>query len=194
MPATRCAIRSGTRREQQRASRRPEWSSPPGLGLSELLATPNARDGAQQLQYQSVVPMESSIPLGLTCDAWRRWRSARLRRRQLPGARLLAAGLRILALGAQRCRHFHESTTRYDHDQKLLSFLLVCRVCGIEKLSLGSRTNPASSLIPPVGSRREAIGFAGQQQPNAPIRPGPGGSRSWAVRQPARGGNGCRAW
>jgi hypothetical protein len=78
--------------------------------------------------------MESSTPLGLTCDAWRRWRSPRLRCRQLPGARLLAAGLRILALGARRCRHFHESTTRYDDNQKLLSFLLVCRVCGIEKL------------------------------------------------------------
>jgi hypothetical protein len=76
--------------------------------------------------------MESSTPLGLTCDAWRRWRSPRLRRRQLPGARLLAAGLRILALGARRCRHFHESTTRYDHNQKPLSFLLVRRVCGIE--------------------------------------------------------------
>jgi hypothetical protein len=37
-------------------------------------------------------------------------------------------------LGVRRCRHFHESTSRYDHDQKLLSFLLLCRVCGIEKL------------------------------------------------------------
>src|SRR4051812_27940418 len=30
----------------------------------------------------------------LTCDAWPPWRSPRLRRRQLPAARLLAAGLR----------------------------------------------------------------------------------------------------
>ena len=89
---------------------------------------------AQQLQHQSVVPLESTVPLDMTCDAWRRWRSPRLRRRQRRGARLLAAGLRILPLGARRCRHFHESITRYDHDQKLLSFLLVCRFCGIEKL------------------------------------------------------------
>ena len=89
---------------------------------------------ANQLEHRSVVPMESSIPLDMTCDAWRRWRSPRLGRRRLPGARLLAAGLRMLPLGARRCCHLHESTTRYDRDQKLLSFLLVCRVCGTERL------------------------------------------------------------
>lgn len=78
--------------------------------------------------------MESSIPPGMTCDAWRRWSSPRLERPRLPGTRLLARGLRILSVGARSCHHFHESTTRYDHDQKLLSFLLVCRVCGTEKL------------------------------------------------------------
>jgi hypothetical protein len=89
---------------------------------------------AQQLQHQSVVPMESTIPLGMTCDAWRRWRSPRLRRREPLGARLLAAGLRILPIGTRRCCHFQESTSRYDHNQKVLSFLLVCRTCGIETL------------------------------------------------------------
>src|SRR4051812_10366754 len=43
-PAMRSAIRSGTPREHQRASRRPEAVRSPGLGLSELLATPNARE------------------------------------------------------------------------------------------------------------------------------------------------------
>jgi hypothetical protein len=63
------------------------------------------------------------------------------RRRQLPGARLLAAGLRILPLGARRSalgarrRHFHESTTRYDYDQKLLSFCWSAE-------SAASRTRP----------------------------------------------------
>jgi hypothetical protein len=33
-----------------------------------------------------------------------------------------------------RCEHFCETTTRYDHAQKELSFLLVCAVCGTEKL------------------------------------------------------------
>ena len=39
-----------------------------------------------------------------------------------------------LPLGGRSCHHFHESTSRYDRDQKLLSFLLVCRICGTEKL------------------------------------------------------------
>jgi hypothetical protein len=193
MPATRSAIRSVTRREQRRALRRPDWSSPPGLGLSELLATPNARDGrAATPNTNRVVPIESSIPLGMTCDAWPRWRSPRLRRRQLPAARLLAAGLRGLPLGAGRCRH--ESTTRYDHDQKVLSFLLVCRVCGIENSSIGSRTNPlrASSRPRALAVRRSASPVSSSRM--LPIKPGPGGSRSWAVRWPAHGGNGCGAW
>jgi hypothetical protein len=32
------------------------------------------------------------------------------------------------------CDHLHDTTTRYDHAQKLLTFLLVCPVCGIEKI------------------------------------------------------------
>jgi hypothetical protein len=92
--------------------------------------------------------MESTIALGMTCDAWRRWRSPRLRRRQPPGAPLLAAGLRILPIGARRCCHF-TSTTRNDHDQKVLNFLLVCRICGIEKLVHRQPYVPSSSLIPP---------------------------------------------
>jgi hypothetical protein len=73
---------------------------------------------------------------------------------ELPAARLFAAGLRGLPLGAGRCRHFHERTTRYDHDQKMLSFLLVCRVCGIEQLVhrqpylTRSEAHPARGLSP----------------------------------------------
>ncbi len=33
-----------------------------------------------------------------------------------------------------RCEHFCETTTRYDHGEKELSFLLVCAVCGTEEL------------------------------------------------------------
>jgi hypothetical protein len=40
IPATRSAIRSGTRREHQRASPRPEAVLRPDLGLSELTPTP----------------------------------------------------------------------------------------------------------------------------------------------------------
>jgi hypothetical protein len=40
---------------------------------------PGANPGdAFRHPFRSVVPMESSIPLGMTCDAWRRWRCPRL--------------------------------------------------------------------------------------------------------------------
>jgi hypothetical protein len=32
------------------------------------------------------------------------------------------------------CEHLHDTTTRYDHDAKRLSFLLVCAVCGTERV------------------------------------------------------------
>jgi hypothetical protein len=84
----------------------------------------------------------------------------------------LSGGLRLVPLGARRCRHIHESTTLYDRDQKQLSFLLVCRVCGTERLVLGSRTNPALSLSRPGSSRREATGSAVEQQRDAPDQDG----------------------
>jgi hypothetical protein len=32
------------------------------------------------------------------------------------------------------CDHFHDSTSRYDAAEKVLTFLLVCRPCGIERV------------------------------------------------------------
>jgi hypothetical protein len=32
------------------------------------------------------------------------------------------------------CDHFHEATSRYDRDSRLLTLLLVCPVCAIEKV------------------------------------------------------------
>jgi hypothetical protein len=46
----------------------------------------------------------------------------------------LAAASRVAPLRALPCEHLHDSTTRYDHDRKLLSFLLICPVCGIERV------------------------------------------------------------
>jgi hypothetical protein len=56
--------------------------------------------------------MECTIPFDLTIEQWRRRRSA----------------------PAAVCDHLYESTTRYDYDWKLLTFLLVCPVCGTEKV------------------------------------------------------------
>jgi hypothetical protein len=33
-----------------------------------------------------------------------------------------------------RCDHLHDTTTRYDPVEKLLTFLLVCPVCGTEEV------------------------------------------------------------
>ena len=41
-----------------------------------------------------------------------------------------------------RCEHLCETTTRYDHAQKELSFLLVCAVCGTEELVETVRYQP----------------------------------------------------
>jgi hypothetical protein len=32
------------------------------------------------------------------------------------------------------CEHLHETTSRYDAAAKVLTFLLVCRICGIEQV------------------------------------------------------------
>jgi hypothetical protein len=32
------------------------------------------------------------------------------------------------------CEHLHDSTSHYDPDTKLLTFLLVCPICGIENV------------------------------------------------------------
>jgi hypothetical protein len=88
---------------------------------------------SEQLARQSVVPMECTIPPDMTIAEWRRQRASRQRRyRRLTGRS--AAAARPVPLPTARCDHLHDSTTRYDHDQKLLVFLLVCPVCGTEKV------------------------------------------------------------
>jgi hypothetical protein len=87
---------------------------------------------SEALERQSVVAMESTIPAEMTVDEWRRQRSAKPRRRR--SSRLLAATRRVVPLRPVPCDHLHETTTRYDHEQKQLSFLLVCPVCGTEKV------------------------------------------------------------
>jgi hypothetical protein len=59
--------------------------------------------------------MESTIPGDMTVEGWR---NHPLRKRR----------------PAESCGHLCDTTTRYDHDAKLLHFLLVCPTCGTEKL------------------------------------------------------------
>jgi hypothetical protein len=88
---------------------------------------------SQQVENRSVAAIECTIPPEMTIDEWRRRRSSRpARRRRSTG--LLAAARRVVPLRPVPCEHLHDSTTRYDHDQKVLTFLLVCPVCRTEKV------------------------------------------------------------
>lgn len=95
---------------------------------------------AEYLEQQSVLHVESTIPEGMTIEEWRR----HPRRRQ-PSP-------------PQPCGHLHDTTTRYDHKQKLLAFLLVCPECGTEKVLETQRYEPrfTPSAAPGQPLRRAA--------------------------------------
>jgi exodeoxyribonuclease-3 len=62
----------------------------------------------------------------------------------------------VVPLRPVACDHLHDTTTHYDHDLKLLHFLLVCRVCGTEKLIETSGFRPAAehkACLPRIGVR-----------------------------------------
>jgi hypothetical protein len=88
---------------------------------------------SQQLESRSVAAIECTIPTEMTIDEWRRLRAARpARRRRSTG--ILTAARRVIPLQPVPCDHLHDSATRYDHDRKVLTFLLVCPVCRTEKV------------------------------------------------------------
>jgi hypothetical protein len=49
------------------------------------------------------------------------------------------------------CSHLRDSSTRYDHERKLLSFLLVCPVCATERLVQAVTYEPR--FVRDVGAR-----------------------------------------
>jgi hypothetical protein len=90
---------------------------------------------------RSVVTIESTIPPDMTIAEWRRLLASRqpAKRRHRP----LGLGRRGNVVELARasaddetdpCGHLHETTTRYDHERKLLTFLAVCRSCGTERV------------------------------------------------------------
>jgi hypothetical protein len=89
---------------------------------------------------RSVVTIESTIPPDMTIAEWREMLAARqpAKRRRRPlglGRRAKVVALRPATLEQPgSCEHLHETTTRYDHERKLLTFLSVCRTCGTESV------------------------------------------------------------
>jgi hypothetical protein len=45
-----------------------------------------------------------------------------------------AAARRLASAPAGTCEHLHDTTTRYDHAEKVLTFLLVCHSCRTESV------------------------------------------------------------
>jgi hypothetical protein len=89
---------------------------------------------------RSVVTVESTIPPDMTIAEWRRLlasrQPAKRRRRALGlGRRGKVVELRHTSADeTDPCGHLHDTTTRYDHERKLLTFFAVCRVCGTERV------------------------------------------------------------
>ena len=86
----------------------------------------------RQLVGQSVVPMECTIPPDMTLRQWRSRGSARSQ----PIA----------------CEHIHDTTSRYDPVEERLTFLLVCPVCGTERVIETLRYAPRFQPLPSAGS------------------------------------------
>jgi hypothetical protein len=92
------------------------------------------------------VQVESTIPPGMSCEQWRRRRSAR----------------------PAPCDHLHESTSRYDPVAKLLTFLLVCPVCDTEKVIETRHYEPRYQPHPatnPAGATVHQLPIRGGERP-----------------------------
>jgi hypothetical protein len=110
---------------------------------------------SEQLVRRSVVRMECTIPPEMTIAQWWRQRASGPRQKGPRLGRLLAAASRLVSLPATPCDHLHDSTTRYDHDQTLLTFVLVCPVCRAEPGPARGRSRRGNH--PPTTVRRLAI-------------------------------------
>jgi hypothetical protein len=104
---------------------------------------------AERLESQSVARMDCSIPGELTLDEWRRQRR--------PSS----------STGSDGCDHLHDSTSRYDHETKQLTFLLVCPVCRTERVV-------------------DSIPYEPQFTPHEPPQPGGATIHQLPVRRSAR--------
>jgi hypothetical protein len=90
---------------------------------------------SERVEEQGVLVVECSIPEDMTIAEWRALRpragrrGSRRRRAATPDA-----ARHLAAVPDATCDHLHDTTSRYDRDEKQLTFLLVCRVCDTEKV------------------------------------------------------------
>jgi hypothetical protein len=100
-----------------------------------------------------VLPLESTIPADMTISEWREMLAARRRRAPKRPGMVAAAARRVVPLRPPPCDHIHATTTRYDHAERRLTFLLVCPVCGTEKVL---ETMPYEPRFEPSPQQRAA--------------------------------------
>ena len=88
-----------------------------------------------QIERNAVQIMECTVPAEMTLDEWRRSRP-RVERRRLSRARNRTpeAARHLTLVPDAPCDHLHDTTSRYDHAQKRLTFLLVCHECQTERV------------------------------------------------------------
>jgi hypothetical protein len=93
----------------------------------------------------SVDVVESTIPDVMTIA---QWRSSRPRRRRRGLIRTGSAGV-VVPIRPVSCDHICETTSRYDHARKVLTFLLMCPVCGTEQVveSLDYEPRPEPTVL-----------------------------------------------
>lgn len=89
---------------------------------------------SQEIGRQSVDTVECAFPAVMTIEQLRRQRTSRGRPERRHKTQLMPSAPRVVSLWPEACDHLHESTSRYDHTRKLLTFLLVCPVCRTEKV------------------------------------------------------------
>ena len=53
------------------------------------------------------------------------------------------------------CEHLHDSTSRYDPAAKVMTFLLVCRTCGIERVIETLEYEPRPVWTTPAAAPRQ---------------------------------------
>jgi hypothetical protein len=122
---------------------------------------------SELLARQSVVPMQSTIPPKMTIAQWRRRRrsSRREPERRYTAPHSPPAASRLQSLRAPSCDHLCETTTRYDPDLRLLTFLLICPVCGTGKVMETQRYEPRFEPTPVSGLAEASVGASVHQLP-----------------------------
>jgi hypothetical protein len=98
---------------------------------------PNRASVSAHIERDAVQIIECTVPAEMTLEEWRQSRPRvdrrRLRMRRARN-RTPQAAPRLTLVPDAPCDHFHDTTSRYDHAEKRLTFLLVCHECQTERV------------------------------------------------------------